>query len=236
MSVRYSLKRRSYKQFALERVKKLLIPFITGVFTVVAFMAYMADKYYNNYDGNFLEHYQVFFTNISDLTGYEGYFTPGHLWFLLFLFIISIVSLLIIALQRKILPELSFRNFKTFLLPLLMAFLLIMTPILDFGGKSIGESLALFLLGYYILSEESILEKLTKYRYTYLMIMLICDVTMVYLFVWKEKQTGIIVSVCNISKKCVQSQKYIPPTFFSFNLLLIFTIYITSLLLPDINL
>ena len=60
MSARCSLKRRSYKQFALERVKKLLIPLITGVLTVVAYMAYMADKYNNNYGGNFLEHYQVF--------------------------------------------------------------------------------------------------------------------------------------------------------------------------------
>jgi hypothetical protein len=198
ISARYALNRRSYKQFALERVKKLLIPLISGVLTVVAFIAYMADKYFNNYDGNFLEHYQVFFTNISDLTGYDGYFTPGHLWFLLYLFIISMVSLLIITLQRKIFPKLSFGKFKTFLLPVLMVFPLIMTPVLDFGGKSIGENLALFLLGYYILSEENILEKLTKYRFAYLIIMLICDVTMVYLFVWKGKQTGIIVSVCSI--------------------------------------
>lgn len=198
MSARYSLNRRSYKQFALERVKKLLIPLITGVLTVVAFMAYMADKYHNNYNGNFLAHYQVFFTNISDLTGYDGYFTPGHLWFLLYLFIISLVSLLVIALQRKRLPHLSFRKLKPFLLPLLMIFPLIMTPLLDFGGKSVGEDLALFLIGYYILSEENVLEKLTKYRYTYLIIMIICDVIMVYLFVWKEKQTGIIDTVCNI--------------------------------------
>jgi peptidoglycan/LPS O-acetylase OafA/YrhL len=108
------------------------------------------------------------------------------------------VSMLVIALQRKIFQKLSFSKFKTFLLPFLMAFPLIMTPILDFGGKSIGKDLALFLLGYYILSEESILEKLTKYRYAYLIIMLICDIAMVYLFVWKEKQTGILLSAYNI--------------------------------------
>lgn len=198
MSAKYSLNRRSYTSFALERVKKLLIPFITGVLTVVAFMTYMADKYFNNYNGNFFEHYQVFFTNISDLTGYDGYFTPGHLWFLLYLFIISLISLILIVLQKKLFPKLSFRKFKTFLLPLLMIFPLIMTPLLNFGGKSIGEDFALYLLGYYVLSEENILEKLTKYRYPYLIFMLICDVTMVYLFVWKGIHTGIIVSACNI--------------------------------------
>ena len=108
------------------------------------------------------------------------------------------VSMLIVILQRKIFPKLSFSKYKTFLLPFLMAFPLIMTPILDFGGKSIGKDLALFLLGYYILSEESILEKLTKYRYTYLITMLICDIAMVYLFIWKGKQADILLSAYNI--------------------------------------
>lgn len=54
MSTRYAMKNRSYGQFAIERVKKLLIPLITGGFTVVALMTYMSDKYHNNYSGSFL--------------------------------------------------------------------------------------------------------------------------------------------------------------------------------------
>lgn len=198
MSARYSLNRRSLKQFAIERVKKLLIPLITGVLTVVAFMAYIADKFHNNYDGNFFEHYRVFFTNISDLTGYDGYFTPGHLWFILYLFIISMISILIITLQRKLFAKLSFQTLKPSLLPFIVLFPLIMSPILNFGGKSIGEDLALFLLGYYVLSEENVLESLTKYRYIYLMIMLISDVATVYLFVWEGVEFSILISVFHI--------------------------------------
>ncbi len=196
MSARYALNKRNYKQFAMERIKKLLIPLITGIVTVVAFMAFMADKFHNNYNESFLNHYNVFFTNISDMTGYEGFFTPGHLWFILFLFIISMVSLLLIELQKKILPKLSFSKFRTFLLPVLMVFPLIMTPILDFGGKSIGGDLALFLLGYYILSEEDVLERMTKYRYIYIISMFVFDIISTYLFVWKGNQTGIVVSIC----------------------------------------
>ncbi len=197
MSARYALNKRNYKQFAMERIQKLLIPLITGIVTVVAFMTYIADKFHNNYNGNFINHYKVFFTNISDLTGYEGFFTPGHLWFILFLFIISMVSLLLIILQKKILPKLNFSNFRTYLLPVLMIFPLITTPILNFGGKSIGGDLALFLLGYYIFSEEDVLERMTKYRYIYMIGMVVFDIILTYLFVWKGHHTGIVVSICN---------------------------------------
>ncbi len=71
-------------------------------------------------------------------------------------------------LQKKIAPKFSFSQCPASILPLLLLFPLDMTPILDFGGKSIGMDLALFLLGYYVLSEENVLEKLTKYRYAYL--------------------------------------------------------------------
>lgn len=195
MSARFSLDRRTFKQFAVERVSKLLVPLITGIVTIVAVMTFYADKFHNNYNGSFLEHYKVFFTNVSDLTGNDGYLTPAHLWFVLFLFLISMFSLLLIALQKKFLPKLSFANAKTFLLPVLVLFPLIMNPVLNFGGKSIGENLALFLLGYYIFSEEDVLKRMTKYRYVYLAIMLVSDIILTFIFVWQGKQTGLLVTI-----------------------------------------
>jgi glucan biosynthesis protein C len=197
MSARYALVRRSNKQFVIERFKKLFIPLIYGTFTVFAFMTFMADKFHNNYNGGFVAHYKVFLTNISDMTGYEGYFTPGHLWFLLYLFIISMITIAIIAIQKMAFPKLLFSKLPTFFLPVLLIFPLILSPILDFGGKSIGQDLALFLIEYYVLSEDSILEKMTKYRYVYLIIMLICDISMTFLFVWEGQQTGIVITLCN---------------------------------------
>lgn len=43
-----------------------------------------------------IENYKYFFTHFTDLSGYDGGFTPGHLWFIFFLFIISLLSLTII--------------------------------------------------------------------------------------------------------------------------------------------
>ena len=197
MSAKYAMNRRSHGQFAVERIKKLLVPLLAGTISVVAIMTYFADKFHNNYKGNFLEHYKVFFTNITDLSGYDGKLTPAHLWFVLYLFIISMLSILIIMLQKKFLPKLSFKNTRAFILPLLLFIPLVMTPILNFGGKSIGGDFALFMLGYYVISEDQVLEKIAKYRHIYFAIMLVSDIILTYLFVWKEQHTGLTVSICN---------------------------------------
>ena len=198
MSTRFALKKRSYGQFAVERVQKLLVPLITGTLTVVAYMTYIADKYFHGYSGNFFSHYHVFFTRLTDLTGYDGSFTPGHLWFILYLFLISMVSLIIIKIQRRFLPEFTLAGLKSVFLPLLLIIPLVMTPVLNLGGKSIGQFLALYLLGYYVLSEEKILNKLTKHKYIYLTLMLICEGIEIYLFIWKEQRSGWLLTVCSI--------------------------------------
>lgn len=187
MSAKYAMKRRSLGQFAAERVKKLFIPLVAGTVTVVAVMTYFADKFHNGYSGSFFEHYGVFFTNITDMTGYDGKFSPGHLWFLLYLFIISMLCILVFFLQKKFLPKLSFANIKTFIIPFLIIFPSFMSFVLNFGGKSIGEDFAYFLLGYYILSEENVLAKCTKYHYFSLGIMLLCDAFMTFDFIFRTE-------------------------------------------------
>ena len=77
LSARFSLQKRGMTGYVKERVKKLLIPLIAGIFTVVAALTYYADRWHNGYAGNFFSHYRIFVTRITDLTGYDGGFTPG---------------------------------------------------------------------------------------------------------------------------------------------------------------
>lgn len=72
MSARYSLNKRTVKAFVRERIKKLLFPFLIGAATIAAAMAYYADKFHNGYREGFFNHYAVFFTKFTDLTGYDG--------------------------------------------------------------------------------------------------------------------------------------------------------------------
>ena len=95
VSARFSLQKRSYKEFGANRVQKLLVPFICGMVLHVPFQTFFCRKFFFDYDGGILQNLQYFFTHYTDMSGYDGAFTPGHLCFILFLFVISMFSLII---------------------------------------------------------------------------------------------------------------------------------------------
>lgn len=195
MSARYALKKRSYGSFAMERVKKLLIPLISGMLTVVAVMTYFADRSLNDYQGNFLQHYGVFFTKFTTLTGYDGGWTPAHLWFLLYLFIISMVCLGIIALQRKYKSDFRLNRIPVVMISLMVLLVAVADQALVIADKSICKFMVLFLIGYYVFSEEENLEKVSKHRYCFWGIMLISCIATTYMFIWCNDYDRI---ACNI--------------------------------------
>lgn len=120
---RYSLEKRSVKEFIKERFSKLLIPFIGGMLLLVPIQTLYARKFFFGYKGNILNNYQYFFTHFTDLSGNDGCFTPGHLWFILFLLIISPLALLII----KYIPyeKVSVRLEKVNITGIILLFILI---------------------------------------------------------------------------------------------------------------
>ncbi len=90
----FALGFRSGSQYAGERFKRLLIPFIFGVLVIVPPQAFFGAISNHNYDGSLLGYWPHFFTDDSPgLDGYAGGFTPAHLWFILYLFVLSMVGL-----------------------------------------------------------------------------------------------------------------------------------------------
>lgn len=190
MSARYSMEKRTIKEFIRERVKKLLFPLLFGLLTIIPVMTYYADVFWNGYSGGFFSHYAVFFTRFTDMTGYDGGFTPGHLWFLLYLFLISVLSLGIICLQKrfwKVKQEDYLAGINIGAIYLLGLLPAVFKPVLDIGGKSIGAFFSLFLLGYYILSQEEVLAQIKKYRVLSLLIFLAADILDAYWFLYCEQ-------------------------------------------------
>jgi hypothetical protein len=192
VSARYSMQKRNYGQFLKERVAKLLVPLTIGMLTVIPIMTYYADQFHNAFDGSFLSHYKVFFTKFTTLTGYDGGWTPGHLWFLLYLFIISILCVGAIALQKKYLPNLECKNMSMGAIMAMGIIPTLMYPVLNIAGKSIGSYFVLFLIGYYLIYENEIMGKITKYRFINLMIMIAAGIGNIYLFLWIEDTNEIM--------------------------------------------
>jgi len=175
ISSSYALNKKTNGEYVKERIYKLFIPLIAGILVVVPAQTYFAERFHNGYTGGYLYQYVLFFTGPTDLTGYRGGFTPAHLWFILYLFVISIVALPLMSAyknsKRKILPE----KIPFWLLPLLFIFPMLMNPILNFG-LSVGEYFAFFMLGYFILSRDSFVQKLDQYRYH---LLIVCFVFMI---------------------------------------------------------
>lgn len=174
----FALKKRTPKEYIRERLLRLFVPFVSGVLLWVPLQSYFADLYRNNWPGNYFEHYAVFFTKYTDLTGYDGGFTPGHLWFILFLFVYSLVFLPLMNRFSQREPHNLFpdgaatgypqKTTKTDLSKISLPFLLVGGFVLlcgtgligNVGGKGVLEFAMCFLLGFFLFTDDKVVEKL----------------------------------------------------------------------------
>ena len=148
MSARYALQKRTTKEFVMQRISKLLIPFVSGLILLVPFQTLYARKYFDHYEGSLWDNWKYFFTHLTDFSGYDGAFTPGHLWFILFLFLISLIALVVFRYAPYEKLVVGVEKIPAVGLVLLFIPVWLMYYLGNFGGYSIGKNLALYLLGY----------------------------------------------------------------------------------------
>lgn len=162
MSTMYAFGHRTGKQYIKERIHKLLIPLAACLVLVVPMQTYLADRFHNGYEGGYFEHFKVFLT-VTDFGGYDGHFTPAHTWFILYLFVISMVTLPVLLWYHRREKKLDGNRLT---MPVLLALgipVICLEDVLNVGGKSFAQFGACFLIGFFILSDEKVLERLQKY-------------------------------------------------------------------------
>jgi glucans biosynthesis protein C len=80
-------------QYLRERVLRLLVPFLFAMLVLLPPMTYIT-RLARGEGISFGAHYLGFFRiNPDDFGGYYGHWTPAHTWFIIFLFIYSVVAL-----------------------------------------------------------------------------------------------------------------------------------------------
>jgi glucans biosynthesis protein C len=90
-----ALGRRSPKQYAGERFKRLFIPLVFGMFVVVPPQIYF--EHIKEYSG-----YPDFYKTVFDFVPYpEGSFSWHHLWFVAYLFVYSMIALPLLVFLRS---------------------------------------------------------------------------------------------------------------------------------------
>lgn len=98
----FALTSRSSHQFISERFKRLVIPCIVGIILLSPPQAYLLALSQGLYQGNFLQYYPFFFINVHlsldpQWIGAYGF----HLWFLAFLFGISMLALPVLLFLKR---------------------------------------------------------------------------------------------------------------------------------------
>jgi peptidoglycan/LPS O-acetylase OafA/YrhL len=169
----FALRKRTVGKYAIERVKRLLLPFIFGFLVLIPPQTWIGGRFNSGYAGSFLHYltstdFLVF--NIRDGGDYYGGFGIGHLWFVLWLFMISMVALPLLAWGRGERGQAALARFARVLAHplgwLVAAFIL-----------AVGEALpdpvrinpfyymAFFVLGYAIMFDGSVIETAERIRW-----------------------------------------------------------------------
>ncbi|EKQ55500.1 MULTISPECIES: acyltransferase family protein [unclassified Clostridium] len=157
MSARYSLNKRTNKQFLIERVNKLLIPFLISMLIIAPFVGIFTFNV-NGWSG-IASLPKVIIGLILMASG------MGPLWFLIEMFIISMIFLLVKSLDRR--DKLLILGGKANIWILLFLYI----PCLGFAQIfnfmytfRNGLFIILFLLGYFVFSHDKVQEELEKHN------------------------------------------------------------------------
>jgi len=104
VSAFYALRNRAGGSFMRDRVARLLVPLVAGIFTHIVFQVYLERLTHGQFNGSLIDFYPLYFNGLYLGVGGEGNFAwmGLHLWYLLILFLLSLMALpLFLYLKRE---------------------------------------------------------------------------------------------------------------------------------------
>lgn len=94
----FSLRKRSFAEFALERMTRLGIPLLFGIYVVVPPQIYFERLWRAQFHGSYLEFWPSVLQGVSYPKGNTSW---HHLWFVAYILVFSLVSMPLFALLRR---------------------------------------------------------------------------------------------------------------------------------------
>lgn len=154
ISARYSMQTRGGKQFAKERVQKLIVPFFGVIFLIGWINGWVSSQYIDMFGGK----------DVPGIVRYLVYcFNIGPLWFLLELFLISMILLLVRIVDKHdkiwyLAGNVNLMLIILLALPVWGSSFVLNTPVMVVFRHGIYGFV--FFLGYYVFSHKDVMGKL----------------------------------------------------------------------------
>ena len=173
ISANYSLQKRSGTEFAKDRAKRMLLPSIAGMFMYGWIMGMITNYYTDVFGGNGDVIPGIIKYVIFCLCGI------GPLWFARELFLACMVLLLVRKIDKKnklggLGKKVNFPILLIMFVPFWISSMLLNTPIIEVYRN--GFYIFSFLLGYYVFSNDEVLDRLRKIKLPLLIIAAICGI------------------------------------------------------------
>lgn len=171
ISAWHALQKRNAGRFLKERVVRLLVPLILGIVFIVPIQGYVARLQRGTLNGGYITYlFTQFFPDFSDISGYHGTFTPAHLWFILYLFVISCALLPLFAQvvrsqQVKGIGRFGQLFAKPWFLMLLFVPLTISEALPDIGGKNPIFYGLYYTFGFFIAANDGSLQAIDRLKW-----------------------------------------------------------------------
>lgn len=176
-STRFALRFRSAKQYVRERFKRLFIPLVFGIFLLIPPQVYIERVSHGQFEGSFFQFYPHYFDGFYAFGGNFAWMGL-HLWFLLVLFLFSLITLpLLLWLWR----EAQYRGIQQLAMffekPGTILLLALPLAVMDFsfhptglgmramGGWNVFVYLMFFLYGYLLASDERFKRAVERQRW-----------------------------------------------------------------------
>lgn len=168
-----ALSKRTPGEYMFERVKRLLVPFFFGVLLLLPPQTYIGARFNSGYEQSFLTYItsgDFLKWNIQEAGDYYGGFGIGHLWFILFLFIISVLALPLVFAARSEKGRGSLARWGRrlagpawWLLPPVAIFVAEALPAV--AGKNVFYYLVFFILGFVAMADGLFAESAERHRW-----------------------------------------------------------------------